>query len=180
MSELADFRLSAGARATLAALAPIVLTDEVDALGVREDVVDRVELFLRSVPTPVRLALAAGLMGFEQSARLDPRSLGRGFSSLPRLRAEAFFHAAWESNLEPVRQLARGLKMILTVSYYEHPAKKRQLGYDPERWIARVAAERLERYAEEIRKGEAVVLAPAPLLDELRDAGVAPGTRVRA
>ncbi|HBP21247.1 MAG TPA: hypothetical protein DEA08_26100 [Planctomycetes bacterium] len=168
MSELADFRLSPRARATLAALAPVVLTDEVESLDVVEDVVDSVELFLRSIPTPVRAGVLVGLHTFEHSARALPRSLGREFSSLPLEQRERHFELWWHSRVGALKQLARGLKMFLTMAYYEHPAKLALLGYDPQQWITKVSAERLERFAEEIRATEEAVLAPAPLREELR------------
>mgnify|MGYP003666574601 CR=1 FL=1 len=167
MSELADFRLSSSARRTLAHLAPIVLTDEVDELGIREEVVDGVELFLRSVPAPIRIAVAAGIRTFEASARAVPSSLGRGFSSLPPELAAAHFERYWHSSLEPIKQLGRALKMFLVMSYYEHSAKKSQLEYHPESWISQVAQERLERFAEEIREHETEMTAPNPLPDSI-------------
>jgi hypothetical protein len=163
MSELADFRLSATARRTLWALAPIVLTEEVDELGVREEVVDGVELFLRSIPAPIRIAVLAGIRTFEASARAAPSSLGRGFSRLPPELAARHFERYWHSPIGALKQLARGMKMFLVMSYYEHPAKKAQLEYHPERWIAQVAQQRLERFADEIREHEAQVLAPRAL-----------------
>ena len=163
MSELADFRLSPSARGTLAALAPIVLTEEVDELQLREQVVDGVELFLRSIPSALRIAIVAGLRTFEVSARAIPSSFGRGFSSLPPELAAAHFARYWHSPLGALKQLARAMKMFLVMSYYEHPAKLAQLEYHPDRWIAQVAQERLERFAEEIREHEAQVTAPWPL-----------------
>ncbi|MBL4846822.1 MAG: hypothetical protein JKY65_14985 [Planctomycetes bacterium] len=163
MSELADFRLSKAARRTLAALAPIVLTEEVDELGIRDEVVDGVELFLRSIPVAVRVAILAGIVTFEATARAVPSSLGRGFSRLPPELAAAHFARYWHSPLGALKQLARGMKMFLVMSYYEHPTKLAQLEYHPDRWIAQVAQERLERFAEEIREHEAQVTAPLPL-----------------
>lgn len=171
MSELADFRLSSSARRTLSTLAPIVLTDEVDELGIRDEVVEGVELFLRSVPAPIRIAVGAGIVTFEASARVVPSSLGRSFSSLSPELAAAHFERYWHSPLEPIKQLARALKMFLVMSYYEHSAKKTQLEYHPERWISQVAQERLERFAEEIRGHEAEMTAPNPLPDSIPRAG---------
>lgn len=163
MSELADFQLSRAARRTLLALAPIVLTDEVDELGIREDVVDGVELFLRSIPTPLRLGILAGIATFESSARARPSSFGRSFSRLPARLAEAHFEGYWHSPLGPLKQLARGMKMFLTMSYYEHATKRAQLEYHPEQWIGKVARERLERFAAEIKEHEALVTTPDPI-----------------
>ncbi len=163
MSTLASFRLPAGCRRTLAALAPVVLTDEVEALGLTEAVVDEVEQFLRSIPTPVRAGVVAGIVAFEQSARAAPSSLGRGFSRLPAARRVVHFERWWRG-AGPLHQLARALKMFLAFAYYEHPQVKERLGYDPERWIERVGRERLERHGEAIAAAEAAVLAPDPLV----------------
>lgn len=163
MSELADFQLSRSARQTLLALAPVVLTDEVDELGIRDEVVDGVELFLRSIPAPLRLGILAGIATFESSARARPSSVGRAFSRLPRELAEAHFHSYWHSPLGPIKQLARGMKMFLTMSYYEHATKRAQLEYHPEQWIGKVAQERLERFASEIEAHEALITTPDPI-----------------
>lgn len=163
MSTLADFTLPRRIRRTLSAAAPIVLTDEVDALGIREEVVDGVELFLRSVPGPVRAAIVAGLYSFEHSARAIPSSLGRGFSELDPEKALAHYERWWHSKLGPLHQLAKAIKMFLAFSYYEHPRVMERLKYDPERWIAKVSQERLDRFADEIAKHEEELLAPDPL-----------------
>lgn len=165
MSEatLANFHLRAGPRQSLGLLARVVLTDEVVRLGILDEVVDGVELFLRAVPAPVRLGLLAGLEAFEQSARLHPRNLGRRFRDLPLGLAEAHFERWWTSPLAPLHQFAKGARMLVTFSYYEHPKVRELLGYDPEAWIEKVRRERAERFAEEIEAAEAAVFAPDPL-----------------
>lgn len=160
---LATFSLPRRLRATFAQLARVILTDEVDRLGITGDVVAEVELFLRSIPTPMRLGLVAGLHAFDQSARAVPSSLGRSFSSLPLELAEAHFERWWESNLPPLHQFAKAARMFVTFAYYEHPRVRESLGYDPESWIAKVSAERRERFASEIEEHEAMVRAPNPL-----------------
>ncbi len=163
VTTLASFRLPRPCRRTLAALAPIVLTGEVEELGLVEAVVDDVELFMRSIPGAVRAGVVAGLVAFEQSARGVPSSLGRGFSALDPAGRAAHFERWWQG-AGPLHQLARGLKMFLSFAYYERPEVKARLGYDPERWIARVKREREARHAEAIAAAEALVLAPDPLV----------------
>jgi hypothetical protein len=164
MAELANFRLPARLRRLLATAAPVVLTDEVTEQGLTDDVVDGVELFLRSIPRVVRGAIVAGMFTFEHSARAVPSSLGRPFSELPPDLAAAHFERYWHSRVGPLHQLARAIKMFLAFAYYEHPRVREQLGYDPEVWIEKVKRERAERFAEEIAAAEAAVLAPDPLV----------------
>jgi hypothetical protein len=159
---LADFRLSSGQRLTLGLLTRVVVTDDVLELGILEDVVDSVELFMRSIPTPFRLGLVAGLHAFEQSARAVPSSLGRSFSQLPLGKAEAHFARWWESKLAPMHQLAKGARMLVTFGYYEHPRVREKLGYTPDEWIAKVSRERQEKFADEIAANDARMLASDP------------------
>ena len=163
MITLADLKLSRRQRDTLATLARVAVTDDVLELGIVDDVVDEVELLLRSVPAPVRIGFLAGLRAFDASARAVPSSRGRRFADLPLEQAEAHFERWWASPLAPLHQLARGARMFVTMAYYEHPRVRERLHYDPERWIAKVRAERLEQHGEAIRAHEAMLLEPDPL-----------------
>ena len=72
-----------------------------------------------------------------------------------------------------VRNLARLLKGIITLCYYELPPAQADIGYDPVPYVAAVAKRRLERYGEEIWRGEREVFT-----DERRrtkDEGQPPG-----
>ena len=163
MPTLADFRFSRSARRTLAALAPIVLSDEVEQLGLVEAVLDDLELLLRALPAPARAGLLAGVATFEHTARAAPSSLGRGFSRLPRPKAQAHFER-WLHAPGPTKQLVKGLKMLLTFVYYEQPQVRARLGYTPDDWIARVTRERTERFGDALREAEARVTDPYPLV----------------
>src|SRR5205085_7214727 len=68
MSALADFTLPKPLRRTLAPLARVVLTEEVETLGLTEAIIDHFELMLRALPVPFRVALCAGLGTFEVRA----------------------------------------------------------------------------------------------------------------
>jgi hypothetical protein len=165
VATLAEFRLPRRLRATLARLTPIVCTEEAQRLEVVGPVVEQVELFLRTIPAHMRVGLVAGLVAFEQSARLAPGSRGRSFSQLDDELARAHFQRWWGSKLGVFHQLARALKMFISFAYYEQPRVKEAMGYRPEDWIRSAAARRQERYGEEIAAAERELFDPSPLLD---------------
>jgi hypothetical protein len=161
---LADFRLSRGQRRAALALTRVVCPGDVAALGIADDVVDEFELMLRAFPGHARFGLVATLLLIEWLAVLAPSSLGRPFSRLPRARQERWFHRWIESPLFVARQLAKVLRGVIAMGYYEHPSVKRRIGFQPERWIERVKQEREERFGDEIRRGEEAVTAADPLV----------------
>ncbi|MSP60093.1 MAG: hypothetical protein EXR72_07070 [Myxococcales bacterium] len=173
---LADFRLSRRARKTVAALARVVCPEDFDALGVEGAVIEEVELTLRSFPPLVRFALASAIWIFEWSALFYPASFMRPFSRLDPARGERHFRRWWSSGLLSIRQLAKTLKGMITMGYYEQAAVKACLEFHPDRWIADVARRRLEAFGEEIRRKEAEVIAPDPLVPA---SGLSKGTLAR-
>jgi hypothetical protein len=158
---LADFHFPAALRGTVAQAARVVCPDDLDALGLVEEVVLRVEHGLRSYPIGVRTAFVAGLATLEASAVLRH---GRRFSRLGGAEARAFYAAWWRSRVGPLRQLARTLKMTLALAYYDLPAVKARLEYHPDAWIAEAARRRLERYGIDIERHERELVAPDPLV----------------
>jgi len=153
-------------REALTQLCYVVFTDDIEELGIVDEVVDSTELFLRSISAPLRYALVAGALGFDLAAMALPASRGRRFSRLSRPRARAYFGHWYDSNLPGLHDLAKGLKGIITVPYYDHPAVRRQLGYDPDPWIDAVKRQRAERWGEEIRRHQELLVAPRPLREE--------------
>ena len=85
MATLAEFRLPGGARRTMRALASVVCTERVEELGIGEAVVDQVELFLASIPGPMRAGIVAGIYAFEHSARVTP-GIARSASAAASVR----------------------------------------------------------------------------------------------
>jgi hypothetical protein len=161
---LADFRLSRSMRRIFAPVARIVCTDEIVEYGLEEAVLDHVELSLRSMPWLLRIGLVAGAHLFNLSAVLFPSSFGRTFRMLPRQNQERHFRRFWLSNVMALRQLAKGMKALVALAYFEHPAVLSRLAYHPERWIAEVAARRVRDYAADIKRADEIVVAPAPLV----------------
>jgi hypothetical protein len=158
---LADFKLPARVRAVLVPLARIVCPPDLEELGLTDAVVDHMELMMRAIPTYLRAGLVAGALSFETGAIAR---YGKPFSRLTPEKQEAWFATWWRSPVLAFRQLAKGLKGLLAMGYWEQPQILARMEYHPERWIAEVAARRLNRYAQEIERQDAMVVAPDPLI----------------
>ncbi len=158
---LSDFRLSKRMRKILAPLARIVCPADLVTRDLTDDVIDEMELMMRAIPTYLRAGLVAGTLSFETGAIAKH---GRPFTRLSPAQQEAYFAAWWNSPLLPIRQFAKGVKGLLAMGYWEHPSVKQRMEYHPERWIAEVAARRIARYADDIRKQDEMVLRPDPLV----------------
>lgn len=168
MTTLADFRLPPRLRRTVATLAPLVGGEQIDDLGIADEIVASFELSLRSIPAALRVAMVAGLYALEHSARTHPTAFGRPLSDLGRRAARAHFDAWWQ--LPGGHQLAKAIKMFLALAIYDHPAVRRRLGYDPAVWIEKVKTARSARHYDAIEAHEAMILAPSPLLSALEEA----------
>ena len=51
---------------------------------------------------------------------------------------------------DPAAELIRRLKSVLVMCYYELPEVQREIGYDPEPFIAAVSRRRRDRYGAEL------------------------------
>jgi len=158
VTEAPAYRLPSRVRRVLTAMAPVVCPPEVEELGLLEAVVDHVELSMGSFPPDLRAALLGALRVMGASSRVLPGGPGRRFE------------AWWTARTRLRRLAARGVKAMFATAAYEQPAIKERMGYRPEEWIAVTARRRLELYADDIRRRELDVLAPAPLVE--------PGSRV--
>jgi len=106
-------------------------------------------LMLGSLPPAARKALAVALAAVEQGARLYPPSRGRRFTRLDDRTATAYVRALLARS-DPAAELIRRLKSVLVMCYYELPEVQREIGYDPEPFIAAVSRRRRERYRAEL------------------------------
>jgi choline dehydrogenase-like flavoprotein len=146
------FRLPGGVRLTLVRLAPTVCPPEVEELGLVDEVVDHVELTLGSFPFDLRTLTIAAVRMLGASSRVMPGGPGERFE-------------AWFAGRSRVRRTAaRGIKALFAIAAYEQRAVKDRIGYRPEEWIERSARRRLQLYGEDIRRREADVLVPEPLV----------------
>jgi hypothetical protein len=158
---LADFHFPTALRPALASVVKIACPPDVIRRDLVEPVALAVEHALRVYPAGVRAALVAGLASFEATAVVR---YGRRFSRLDDARAHAWWRAWWASPFAPARQLARSLKMLAAIAYYDCPTVKDALAYHPDAWIADVARRRLETWGVAIERADEDLLAPDPLI----------------
>jgi hypothetical protein len=123
------------------------------------------ELMLGALAPAARRALTAAIVALDQGARLYPPSRGRRFSRLDDRAAEAYLRALLARRGD-AGEVARRLKGLIVMCYYELPTVQREIGYNPAPYIAAVSRRRLESYGEQIRAGEAAVIAPGPGTDQ--------------
>lgn len=158
------WRLPPAARATLASIARVVCpphTDELDveSIGPDHELIDEMEASVRALSEVVRTALLAGILTYDAGAWVRH---GKPARRLDMGQSRDYF-AAWLRIPGPTHELAMRLKQFVCMAYYELPVVQAALDYQPATWIARVKAEREERFAEAIRAHEDSVTAPDPL-----------------
>jgi hypothetical protein len=117
-------------------------------------VLDEFGLMLGSLPPAARKAMAAALVLLDQGARLYPGARGRRFARLDDRVADAYVRTLLARH-DPVAELIRRLKSVVTMCYYELPEVRREIGYDPAPYIAAVSRRRLESYGTQISAAEA-------------------------
>ncbi len=129
--------------------AEIVCPPEVRSGRRADRVLREFGLMLGSLPPAARKALAVALAALEQGARLYPSSRGRRFTRLDEETATAYVRALLRRP-DPAAELIRRLKSVLVMCYYELPEVQREIGYDPDPYIAAVSRRRQERYGPQI------------------------------
>ncbi len=155
---LSDFRFRSGQRKALATLARVVCPPELVTLGVLDEVLEETELMVRALPTYLRTGLVAGLTAFDQGFRLYPGARGKRFADAGDLAAAEHYYESWHESAFPVQfQFAKAIKGLICFSYYENPRVLAALGVHGDQWIAKVAKERLAKYADDIRRADAEV-----------------------
>ena len=158
---IADFHVPKALRKTLAQVARVTCPPDLDELDLVEHVLDEAELQLRAFPAVFRVAMVAGIATLEVSSIVR---YGRPFSRLSRPQAERWFHSFWASPMGPFRQLAKALKALFALGFYQAPAIRSRIEYHPDRWIAEKAKQRLEEFGLDIARHEEELLQPNPLL----------------
>src|SRR5687768_4671702 len=160
---LTNFHLSTKSRRILTALVPVVCEPDAANRDILEPILANVELSLRSFPVGPRSVIVVGIKAFNIAAVLHP-PFGRTFSHMPPWDARCYYHSWWSSPLYVLRRLARALKGLLVLGYYEQEVAHRKLRYYPEQWIAHTTRRRLDRWSADIQLHDQVVLAPDPLV----------------
>jgi hypothetical protein len=160
---LSSYRHPRAVRRLVAAVARAVCPPDAEELGVIDAVVDHTELCLAAFPALVRTAILAGAVTYDQGARLWPPARARRAADLDPERGARYFTSWWQSDNPLFREFARALKMLVCQAYYEMPAVKQKIGYDPESWIDRVSRYRLEVYKDDIDRHQESLFQPDPL-----------------
>ena len=163
MSSLADYRHPGPVRDLLGSLAVVVCPPQAIELGLLEDIIEHVELSMRASPRGVRVALLAGLSGYELASMAWPGQWGKRASRLAPEQAESYFAAWYHSPIGAQHEFAKGIKSLLALACYEQPAMMEAIGYTPAAWIDKSIKYRLATYSDAIAKRERDILAPDPL-----------------
>lgn len=150
-------------RELIESLAPVVCPPLPDPAALAAELAGQVQTAMRAFPGPARAALVAGMHTYDQGGRLWPGGRGRPARHLEPEAAAAYFASWWRSPAALQREFARGVKGLICIAYYEHPAVKAHIGYTPQAWIEVVKRRRLETYSEDIERQRLAILEPDPL-----------------
>jgi hypothetical protein len=149
--------LRAGRRRTLIRFAEIACPPELRTLSLADALTARFETMLGVLSPTLRRSVPAGLLAFDQGARLYPAARGRRFTRLGDQVADRYFRAVLGSRRGGLAVALQRLKGLVVMCYYDLPEVKQSIGYAPEEYIAAVSRRRLETYGAEIRAGEAAL-----------------------
>jgi hypothetical protein len=148
--------MTSGVTVAARRFAEIVCPPEVRAGHRTGRVLREFGLMLSALPPAARRALAVALLAVDQGARLYPQSGGRRLARLDDRVAEAYLRALMARG-GIAAEIVERLRGVMVMCYYELPEVQREIGYEPEPYIAAVSRRRLESYAAQIRAGEAAV-----------------------
>ena len=110
---------------------------------------------LAHLPPMLRFLLPLGLWLFELGTVLFGFA-PRRFSALSRERRRHYMHSWMRSRFALKRQLARGLRALIQLGFYDMPEVRSHLGYEPEGFVAARVQQRATRQGEQSQ----------PLVDE--------------
>lgn len=121
--------------------------------------VHELELYLAAMSPSARRTVVAALRVVDQGARLYPAARRRRFGALDDETAARCYR--WLARRLPtgVTTLLRGL---VVMHYYALPEVEEALGYHPASYVATMAQQRQERYADEIARAEQALSADEP------------------
>jgi hypothetical protein len=136
-------------------LAAVLCPPDVERFGIVPFVVDEAERGLAESPSHIRTLVLAGLWAFALSARL---------AALRGERLPEHFERWWSSSATLKRAVAKSMKALVVLPYYEHPSVMTSMGYDPASWMQARARHRLATYAADIERHRSLLLRPDPLV----------------
>lgn len=147
----------------LRSLVPVICPPE--AAPLTDAIVDHMALTCGEMPTLLQRALGAGMTTYDLGAL--PRFRMRAHKLSPE-DAERYYES-WLHGITPVhRQFAQLLNQLMSMSCYEQPTMLEAIGYRVGPWIEHVTKKRLTVFADDIKKQEALTIAPDPLRPSAR------------
>jgi hypothetical protein len=149
-----DAPLSARVRPVTSRFAEVVCPPGMRAHHRTDRVLAEFESTLAALAPAARKVLTAAFVVLDHGARLYPRARGRRFSRLDDQAAEAYIRALLARG-GVAAQLVQRLRGLVVMCYYELPPVQREIGYDPNPYIAAVSRRRLESYGPQIAAAEA-------------------------
>jgi hypothetical protein len=152
-------------RRLLEGMAPVICPPDVVRLAAVGFVVDGADRQLAASPAHVRAAALLGMRAFGLSARL---------ASLGGESAAAHFDRWWASPTPFRRSVAKAMKALLVIPYFEHPAVCESLRYDPASWIEARAQAWVSVHGSDIERHWSLVLLPDPVVPSAK--GISPAT----
>ena len=135
-------------RAVLLQIVRAACPPDVDDLGIAEELLHYVEDSLAYAPPLFAQALRLGLLALDAASVLDGG--GRPFSRMPIDRARAYVEHSGHGLNVPRTAVVPQVRLLALMGYFENPAVRARMGYDPEAWIEHVKKERLERHANDL------------------------------
>jgi hypothetical protein len=136
-------------RATLAEVAGVACPSDLDALGLRDHVVEGALDALDDLPSHTRVPLMVAIRVYRLSARA---------ARLRGVDAAEHFESWWSSRSEGRRSVVRALRAALVVPYYEHPAVMAAIGYDGRSWVEERKAAFEARHTDDLAAHRRIVL----------------------
>jgi hypothetical protein len=151
--------LPASLRRALVNLAPAVCPPDALSPDLIERIVDHASASIGALGRPQRAALVAGIRAYDLGAlaRHGARS-----HKLDPARALGWFER-WLGTPGPTHELARTIKGLLCMAYYEMPEVMDAIDYHPDAWLAQVDARRRARYSAELERHAQALYAADPL-----------------
>lgn len=160
---MAAYRHSTTARAVLRSLVPVICPPE--AIALADAIVEHMEPTIAASPAAIQRGIAIGLVLYDLGAL--PRHARRA-RALTGDRAERYYER-WLDGPTPIhRQLARGIKQLMSLSCYEQPEMMDRVGYRPAPWVAEVTQRRLTVFQDDVQRQAAQLIAPDPLRPGVR------------
>lgn len=162
--------LAPGVKRGIEALIPVLCPPGWEEVTTRERLIDEIAIGIASMPSIARLGLGAGFRLYDATALAFH---GRRARSLRGTAATRHWRR-WAGGHGLKAELAKGMRAVIVMAYFELPAVQARIGYTPDAWIAMVKARRLASYADDIARHEASIFErdPLPLPGEIeaRDA----------